>query len=82
MCEFYVPLILLLSFNLIPVLIYYLAQLLGARSPPSECRALRDGTIPEEAAEKLLGRGEWLDMNGEAIYGTSASIMLCEMPNV
>jgi hypothetical protein len=32
MCEFYVPLILLLSFNLIPVLIYYLAQLLGARS--------------------------------------------------
>ncbi|MBX7256612.1 MAG: alpha-L-fucosidase [Candidatus Hydrogenedentes bacterium] len=29
-----------------------------------------DGTIPDEAKERLLGIGEWLRMNGEAIYGT------------
>jgi len=29
-----------------------------------------DGTIPEEAANVLLGVGKWLEVNGEAIYGT------------
>ncbi len=29
-----------------------------------------DGTIPEEAADRLLGLGEWLSVNGEAIFGT------------
>jgi alpha-L-fucosidase len=29
-----------------------------------------DGTIPDEAANRLLGLGEWLRTNGEAIYGT------------
>jgi alpha-L-fucosidase len=28
-----------------------------------------DGTIPDEAANLLLGLGEWLNINGEAIYG-------------
>jgi alpha-L-fucosidase len=29
-----------------------------------------DGTIPEQAVDRLLGVGEWLNVNGEAIYGT------------
>jgi alpha-L-fucosidase len=29
-----------------------------------------DGTIPDEAAQILRGLGEWLAVNGEAVYGT------------
>ena len=29
-----------------------------------------DGTITDEETQTLLGTGKWLDVNGEAIYGT------------
>lgn len=32
-----------------------------------------DGTFPEETVDRLKGIGEWLKINGEAIYGTSKS---------
>jgi alpha-L-fucosidase len=31
-----------------------------------------DGTIPDDQKLKLLEIGEWLDQNGETIYGTRA----------
>jgi alpha-L-fucosidase len=40
-----------------------------------------DGTIPEYAREKLLGIGKWLEVNGEAIYGTRAWMIYGEGPS-
>ena len=42
-----------------------------------------DGTIPEGMQDRLLTIGEWLDINGEAIYGTRPWIMdRQESPNL
>lgn len=39
-----------------------------------------DGTIPEEQCEILLEVGRWLEINGEAIYGTRPWIVYGEGP--
>ena len=33
-----------------------------------------DGTFPDESVERLAAIGRWMRVNGEAIYGTSASL--------
>ena len=36
---------------------------------------MADGTIPEEQRKRLLGLGQWLETNGEAIFGTRPGLV-------
>lgn len=44
----------------------------GARQDPrlNWWRDAREGVIPEPSVDRLLAMGRWLEVNGEAIYGT------------
>ncbi len=37
---------------------------------------MADGTIPEKVAATMRGVGRWLNINGEAVYGTRAFMQL------
>jgi alpha-L-fucosidase len=43
---------------------------------------LPDGTIPPAQQERLRGIGQWLESNGEAIYGSDGCVFSTPMPNV
>ena len=36
-----------------------------------------DGTIPQGMQDRLLAMGEWLNDNGEAIYGRKPAVQAC-----
>jgi alpha-L-fucosidase len=39
-----------------------------------------DGTIPDQAKDLLLGMGDWLQINGDCIYGTAPWVIAGEGP--
>ena len=63
----------------------YMVQLLVDIVSKNGCMLLdvspaADGTIPDQARNMLLGMGDWLAINGEAIYGTRPWLVYGEGP--
>lgn len=62
------------NYKSVPALVRYLVKTAGqGANLLLNIGPQPDGSLPEEALDRLKGIGEWMDVYGETIYGTTAS---------